>query len=306
MGPFCYFWPMKRLAPVLFSAAVLFSCSNKTNPLGNTTRFTTELQVQSNDVVRISHELDAAFNDVDSILENKANVCGGTLALNTADTPNTMTLTYSGNTCDALRSRTGSIIISFVPGTDFATAADSVHVNLNNLVVTRLADKKTLGLNGSFAYRNISGGKLTTLGTGGTVVHTLWGSGITVTYDDGTITNWRFTRRRTYTNNPGIVVATVGTDSAGTVGNVADWGANRRGNSVLLVPTSPLLISQSCGWRLTGGQETLANPSGSSTLSFGLDTTGKAASCPLAGNPFYYQLIWTGTGENPFTALLPY
>jgi len=306
MGGFFYFYGMKRLAPVFFFAAVLFSCSNKTNPLGNTSRFTTELKVQSNDVVRISNELDAAFNDVDSILENKANVCGGTFTTNTADTPNTMTLTYGGNACDALRSRSGSIVISFVPGTDFATARDSVNVTFNSLVITRLADSKTLGFKGSFAYRNISGGKLTTLGKGGTLVHTLWGSGITVTYDDGTTTNWRFTRQRSYTNNQGIVVATVGTDSAGTVGNVSDWGANRRGNSVLLVPTSPLLISQSCGWRLTGGQETLANPSGSSTFTFGLDSTGKTASCPLAGNPFYYQLTWTGTGENPFTALLPY
>lgn len=297
---------MKHLAPVLLFAAALVSCSNKTNPRGNTAIFTTELKVQSNDVVRISNELDAAFNDVDSILENKANVCGGSFTINTADTPNTMTLTYSGNTCDALRSRSGSIVISYVPGTDFATAGDSVNVTFNSLVITRRADGKTLGFNGSFAYRNISGSKLSGLASGSTIVHTLWGSGITVTYDDATISTWRFTRQRSYTNNQGILVSTVGTDSANSVGNVADWGANRYGNSVLLVPTTPLVVSQSCGWRLTGGQETLTNPSGSTTLSFGLDSTGKTASCPLAGNPFYYQLVWTGTDENPFTAVLPY
>lgn len=297
---------MKRLAPVLLFAAVLVSCSKKTSPLNNNTTIYAALQVQSNDAVRVSTELDAAFNDVDSILENHANVCGGTFLINTADTPNAMAIQYNGNTCDALRSHSGAITIAYPPGSDFSKAGDTITVNFISLTATRLADNKSIGFNGAFTYVNVSGGKITNLAPGATVVHTLRSSGIVVTYDNQVATNWRFTRQRTYSNNQGIVVSTVGTDSAGTVGNVADWGANRYGNSVLLVPTTPLQLSQGCGWRMTGGQATLSNPSGVSTLSFGLDSTGNPAGCPLTGKPFYYKLAWTLTGETPYSTLLPY
>ncbi|HVU96436.1 MAG TPA: hypothetical protein VHE34_14505 [Puia sp.] len=297
---------MKRLAPVFLFAVVLFSCSKKTSPLDNTKVFTAELREQADDALRVSNELDAAFNDVDSVLENQANVCGGAFAINTADTPNVIAITYNGNTCDALRSRTGSINITYPPGARWDSVGDSINVLFNNLGVTRLSDGKTLVFYGNFTYRNLSGGKLSNLAAGSTVIHSIAGSGIQINYDGLVTTSWRFTRERTYTNNSGIVVSTVGTDSAGSVGHVADWGANRWGNSILLVPTTPLQLSQSCGWKLTGGQATLSNPSGTSILSFGLDSTGKTTSCPLAGSPYYYKLDWSGIGENPYSSLFPY
>jgi hypothetical protein len=303
-----YFYGMKRLVPVILFAAVLCSCSKKTSLVNNTSVLTAELRTQSNDAVRVSNELDAAFNDVDSILENHADVCNGTFAINTADTPNVMAITYKGNTCDALSSRSGYITIDYTPGSSWTTAGDSVTVNLSNLLITRLSDNKNFQFNGTLTYYNTSGGALAGLSAGSVspVVHTIAGFNVNVTYDDGTLSRWQFTRRRTYTYNQGIVISTVGTDSAGTVANVADWGSNRYGNSMILVPTTPLLISQSCGWRTTGGQATLSNPSGTSTLSFGLDSTGKATGCPLPGIPFYYKMAWTADGENPYTALLPY
>lgn len=297
---------MKRLVLAVFSAIVLFSCSKKTAPFDNTASFNAHLQTQSNDAVHVSNELDAIFNDVDSILENHANVCGGTFAINTADTPNAMAITYSGNTCDAQRSRTGAFTIAYTPGTDFSQPGDSIIVNFIDIIITRLADNSRLMFNGAFIYRNLSGGKLANLPAGSAVIRQIAGSGITVTYDSLYPSSWRFTRQRTYTYNQGIVVSTVGTDSAGSIPNVADWGANRYGNSIVVAPTTPLQISQSCGWRLTGGASTLSNPLGTTTLSFGLDSTGKAISCPLAGNPFYYKMSWTGEGENPFSAVLPY
>jgi len=242
---------MKRLAPVFLFAAVLFSCSKKTSSLNNAKVFTAELQEQADDALRVSNELDAAFNAVDSVLENQANVCGGTFAINNADTPNVIAITYNGNTCDALRSRTGSINITYPPGARWDSVGDSINVFFNNVGITRIADGKTLVFYGNFTYRNLSGGKLANLAAGSAVVHSIAGSGIQISYDDLVTTSWRFTRQRTYTNNQGIVVSTVGTDSAGTVGNVADWGANRWGNSILMVPTTPLQISQSCGWKMT-------------------------------------------------------
>lgn len=292
---------------VILFAVVLFSCSKKTNFRDNTAKFTAALKTQSNDAVRLSNELDALFNDVDSILENRTAVCGGAFGIDLADTPNVMAIAYDTNSCDALRRLSGQVNVSFAPGTDFSTANDTVVVSLSNITITRLADSSTMIFNGSFTYVNNSGGKLAGLSSGGAnIVHTIYGPGVTVTYDNQFASRWQFSRQRTYTYNQGIVVSTIGLDSAGTVGNVADWGANRFGNSVIIVPTAALQMNQGCGWRTTGGQVTLSNPTGATTISLGLDSTGKAAGCPLPGNPFYYQLSWTGDGESPFTTLLPY
>ena len=58
---------------------------------------------------------------------------------------------------------------------------------------------------------------------------------------------------------------------------------------------------------MTGGQETLNNPVGITALAFGLDSLGKAATaCPATGGHYFYNLSWTGTGENPYSTILPY
>src|SRR5579859_8207698 len=252
---------MKSLALVILFAGALLACSKKTSPFNNTAAFASELQTQANDEIRISTELGAAFNDVDSVIANATSVCGGAVTVDSVDTPRRITVVYSGNTCDALRSRTGSITISYTPGTSWTTAGDSVTVTLTSLVITRLADSKTLTFNGAFIYKNISGGSLSGLSSGGTspVVHTLAGYNVTVTYDNTTATNWQFSRQRSYTYNSGLVISTLGIDSAGGIGSVADWGANRFGNSIITAFTSPLLVNQGCSWRVTGGQATMTN-----------------------------------------------
>ena len=117
---------------------------------------------------------------------------------------------------------------------------------------------------------------------------------------------WQVARRRTYTNNGGLSISTAGMDSVGGYAAVSEWGGNRFGNSVITAVDSPLTINQGCGWRLTSGQIQLYNPSGITSMIYGLDSTGSASACPAAGTPYYYKLAWTGTGQNPFTAVLPY
>ncbi|HEY4112120.1 hypothetical protein [Puia sp.] len=301
---------MKSLALVILMAGLLLACSNKTAPFNNTPNFIASLQIQANDGIRVSTELDAAFNDVDSILADAKSVCGSTLSLfvDSVDSILASTITYNGNTCNALYSRAGTISILSRQGSSWTTPGDSVTVNFANYLVTRLADTKRFRLNGTFIYRNVSGGTLAGLTTGGTspVVHTIAGVNVNITYDDSTLSRWQFGRQRSYTNSSGLVISTIGLDSAGTIGQVADWGGNRFGNSVVLVPVTPLTISQSCGWQLTGGQATMTNPAGTTTLIFGLDSTGKATGCPVNGNHYYYNLSWTGESENPYSAILSY
>lgn len=305
----CTFVPMKRLALVILLAGVLLACSKNSTPRSNNTAtFTSELQIQANDQVRISTEIDAAFNDVDSVIANAKPVCGAGLVVDSVDTPRHIIIAYGGHTCNGLRNRTGSITIYSAPGSSWNTAGDSVTVTFTSLAITRLADGKTLTLNGGYTYKNTSGGSLAGLNTGGVspVIHTITGFNISITYDDGTLTNWQIARRRTYTYNSGLVISTLGLDSVGGIAGVSEWGANRFGNSIITAPTAPLLITQSCNWQMTGGQATINNPIGITALTFGLDSSGRTAGCPVTGSHYYFKLAWTGTGENPYSAFLPY
>lgn len=300
---------MKRLALVILFAGVLLACSKSSTPASsNTAAFTSELQVQASDQVRISSEIDAAFNDVDSVIANRVAVCGSTIAIDSVDTPRHITINYGGNTCNGLRSRSGSITIYSAPGSSWNTAGDSVAVIFTNLAITRLADSKTLTLTGGFTYKNNSGGSLAGLNSGGSgpVIHMIKGVNISITYDNGTLTNWQISRQRKYTYAKRLVIATLGLDSAGGIKGVSEHGANRFGNSVITAPTVPLLISQDCNWQLTGGQVTMTNPIGISTLTFGLDSTGKPSGCPVTGGHYFYKLSWTGDGEAPYSAFLAY
>ncbi len=298
---------MRYLGLAILIVGLFFACSKKSTSFNNSKSFVASLQTQSNDAIRISNELDNAINDVDSALAGATSICGATIVVDSVDSPRVIDINYNGNSCDALRTRTGSIGVIYTPGTDWNTPGDSVTLYFNPIVITRKSDGKPLTIKGILVYKNVTGGTLDSLAGGGApIVHTLIGTNLSIKFDDSTLSNWSFARQRTYTYSSGLLISTIGLDSAGNIGGVADWGGNRFGNSVVVVPTTPIQLSQSCGWKITGGTETMTNPIGLSTLTFGLDTTGKPAGCPVNGGHFYYGLSWTGDGESPYSGVVPY
>jgi hypothetical protein len=50
----------------------------------------------------------------------------------------------------------------------------------------------------------------------------------------------------------------------------------------------------------------LTNAAGMTTISFGLNATGTATSCPVQGATYYFELVWTGNGGKTYTFILPY
>jgi hypothetical protein len=300
---------MKRLAWAILFAGVLAACSKKTPPFNNSKAFAFNLQTQTNDYIRISSELDAAFNAVDSVLLGDTVIANASVsfAVDSLDTLQFAGIAYN-RTAPHLG---GGIQVTSRLGSKWDSAGDSVIVSFINYRTVRGSDNQRFRYSGSLIYKNVSGGNFNRLASGGSpLVYTITGNNFNIIYKDtaadSLVTRWQFGRQRTYTYNGGIVISTVGLDSAGILGNVADWGSNRFGNSITLIPVTPLVRSQGCGWQLTGGQATLNNPSGISTVTFGLDSTGKATSCPLSGNHFYYQLSWTGDGENPYSGVIRY
>jgi hypothetical protein len=325
-----------RFAMIFAFAGILYAC-NKSNSSSSNAPGTSNanLQVQADDESRVSNETDAVTNDVNLTMSSPganattgagyrsgietagANpitslICDATVTLDTTVSPRTITITYNGSTnCSMTRVRTGVVVITLpAAGQRWSTAGAQITVSIQNLKITRLRDNKTITLNGTHVYTNVSGGRLAELILGGAVTsitHTIIGDSMQITFDDGSQRYWNAARQRVYTYNDGYVVTTTGLHSDATNQGIVEWGTTRYGNTFETLITSPMVISQSCSFRLTSGAIEILRPdiSTNTNITFGLDSTGKATSCPGTGS-YYYQAVWQGPGGRSGSVILPY
>jgi hypothetical protein len=190
-------------------------------------------------------------------------------------------------------------------GVRWKNAGAIVNVNIQNLRITRISDNKSITINGTHTYTNVSGGLLINLATLGTITHTLTSSNMSVTFDNNSQRTWQVAKQRVFTYNNGIVVTTTGTHSQGAVTGIAEWGINRFGRTFTTAITQPLVVRQDCNFRLTSGKVEHVTPVFNATVTFGLDSAGNPTTCPgLAA--YYMKIVWTGPNGNPHTIIWPY
>ena len=307
---------------------LLLSC-NKTRytPAAAVALFQSDVHAQAEDQIRIPNEIDALFNDINTILlyqdavvndtetvalSNFPTICGlYAVTKNFVDTgsaSNLITVQYDGKTCDGTRARLGTIYLYQAQGSSFANAGDTVGVYFDNFKTYWLADDDSVVLNGpTFYLVNSSGGSLANFNAASTpVVQQIIGVNASVQFETLVTATWQIWRKRAFTYNGGMVITTTGIDTAAGLAGVSEVGGNRFGNGFITTIDTPLVVSAGCSWRITGGKEHIVNPAGTTVLTFGLDSSGKPASCPLTGTPYYYQATWSGTGEAADTARFPY
>jgi hypothetical protein len=312
------------LTLVSVSIALLFSC-NKTHytPALAIALFQSDVEAQAQDQIRIPTEIDALFNDINSVLLYKDTVNSGPDTITSsfsgicgiynvikdyADTPTTViTMQYDGVTCDGTRSRLGTIYIYQTIGSNWSSAADTIGVTFANFKTYWLADDDSVVLNGNFYLVDSSGGTLANFNAASPpMVQDIIGVNATVQFETLITGTWQVFRRRAYSYNDGMVITTTGIDTASGLPGVSEVGGNRFGNGFITTITTPLVVSQACNYRITGGQEQVVNPAGTTILTLGVDSLGNATGCPVSGGNYYFKASWTGTGEAPYTAQFPY
>ncbi len=301
------------LAAAIFSLSLIFTACQKDT--ANDTDYTTESSVHSDDQSRFSNEVDAVANDADATLETTSGfngrgeqiqiICDATIVVDTLSNPRTITITYNGTNCLGNRTRTGVVVLSMAQGVRWRNAGAVLNVSFQNLKITRLSDNKSITINGTQAYTNVSGGLLINLPTLNTITHTITSSNMSVTFDNASQRNWQVARQRVFTYNNGIVITTTGTHTEGGISGIAEWGTNRFGRTFTTAITQPLIIRQDCSFRLTSGKAAHTTPVFNATATFGLDASGNPTSCPGAGS-YYMKIVWTGPGGNAHTTILPY
>jgi hypothetical protein len=328
------------LATVITATGLIVACTknNSTGNSGNNSNGTTatEVQTQSDDNTQVSNEMDAVNDDVNNSLNSSTTfsgasynggavdgkavvedggggsldldlgICDATVTTDTTNGLREIIITYNGVNCRGNRIRTGVVVISIPVGVRWRDSGAVVTVSIQNLKITRVRDQKSITLNGTYTYTNVTGGLLKDLATLGSITHTIAADSVTIQFADSATRIWSVAKQRVFTYNDGIVATTTGTHSDGTNNNVAVWGTNRYGNSFETLITQPMVIAQSCDFRLTSGQTETIRPALTLTITYGLDANGDPTGCPGNGY-YYYKAVWVlnGSGKT-YTWIAPY
>jgi hypothetical protein len=309
---------MKKAIPFFLSCmlltAVLFTSCKKDS---DTTADNTDLNLaqHSDDQSRFSQEIDAVANDANTSIDNftafdgfvegtTGTICDATAVIDSANGKRSITLTYNGLNCNGTRTRTGVVVLSIPLTSHWKDAGAVLTINVQQLKITRIADGKSITINGTTTITNVSGGRLRDLATLGTIKHDIASTGMSITFDNGTQRTWQVAKERVFTYNNGIVITTNGTHTDGTITNISEWGTNRFGNDFVTSITIPMVIRQDCNFRLVSGQVTHQRLLATVVATFGLDQTGTPVACP--SGVYYFKVVWTGTNGVVRTIILPY
>jgi hypothetical protein len=321
----------------VIAGLAIASCSKSNSANGNSGTSTSpntspaQVETQANDETQVSNELDAATDDVNNSLNASTSfsgttttganngietdggggiiidygICDATVTTDTANGLRQLVITYNGTNCWGNRIRTGTITISIPVGTRWRDTGAVVTVDIQNLKITRKMDNKTIVLNGTYTYTNVSGGLLKDLATLGTITHTIAADSVSIEFSDSATRIWSVAKQRVFTYNDGVVITTTGTHSDGTNTNVSMWGANRYGNTFETLIIQPKVIAQSCDYQLTSGETETIRPAVTTTITYGLDSDGNPTGCPVNGGYYYYKETWTINGKT-YTWIAPY
>ena len=313
---------------VITMAGLLFVACKKSSSTDSSNTSSADLQTQSDDQTRVSNENDAVTNDVNTTMSAQATVtgsgtptrgdvqtagaygvesliCDASVTVDTSNSTRVITITYNGANCSLTRTRTGVVTISIPAGVKWSDKGAVVTVNIQNLKITRLSDSKSITINGTHTYTNVSGGSLANLPNLTSITHTVTSDNMTITFDNGSQRSWSIARQRVYTYSGGVVVTETGLHTDGSTTGITEWGTNRFGNSFETVITTPVVLTQSCSWRLTSGVIEVIRPAVTLTVTLGLDSTGTPTGCPGDAS-YYFKLVWAGAGGKTYTFILPY
>lgn len=306
-----------KYLPLIFSISLIFAACKKEKEALTQIQTDTEVTTHYDDESMVSEELDAIADEANSLLESdpvlSGNnsvvdqlICDADISFNAETDPMSLTVTFNGANCGTKRTRTGVMILTMAKGSEWKNQGAAITVHFENMKVTRKKDGKSITLNGSKVYTNVSGGLIHEAAEAGTIIHTITSDDLTIKFDDGTARNWNVARKKEFTYNNGLVISVTGLHEVAENSGITEWGTNRFGNAFVTSIKSPVIIKQDCSFRVTGGIIQHSTDVFTATATFGLDESGTSTACPGEGK-YYYRLGWTKTSNgNNFTILLPY
>ncbi len=290
---------------VLFSTIAFTGCKRKTTDTPDPVVSTTTMSQLSKDDNEVQSASDDAMNDANDVMSRGTTKTIGLPCNTTLDSTTvvndtiTFTLTYNGLNCNGTRFRTGQIKISKQQLVHWRDVNATVRVKFIDYKIERVATGKSITLNGTKTFVNVSGGLVRELNGTGSIVHSITGS-MEILFDNGTTKSWNISRKRTFTGIPGSFVIThEGTGIADGMTNLVTWGTNRDNEAFYTQIATAVVLKQSCQWDPYSGQKIHMIPSDGkkATITFGYDNNEvivvNSNTCPTK-----YKFDWEKTLAN--------
>lgn len=260
----------------------------------------------STDESNHNNELEASLNEADATVSSSGfgkgpGIPGAKVDDSTFISQKKIVITYNGLSGDGLRMRTGTVILQLITGSKWSDAGAVLRLEAQNLKVTRVSNGKSVVINGVHFITNVTGGRAY---VSNNVIHKVRGN-TEVSFDNGTMRTWQVARKRTFTNNNGLLGLTVEGDTAvGGYNNVVVWGTNRRGNAFYSQITSPIAFKSLCSSRPVSGVKVHNGLTKAITVTLGVDESGN----PYTGSgcPYGFKLNWEDRKGNARTAVISY
>jgi hypothetical protein len=267
----------------------------------DTTKDSASLQQLSQDDNYVETAGDDAMNDVNAVLSGAGHLkstefwpCNATID-STAIVNDTITffITYDGPSCNGKLLRTGKVEVKKKVGTHWHDAGATVIVTFINLHITKVSNNKSITLNGTKTFQNVTGGFMWQLGTQiSSIVLKAWGN-LSVIFDDNTTRTWNVARQRTYTGTIGQLIMTVdGFGNEGSYANLVTWGVNRNGENFYTQINQSVVFKETCTWLPCSGVKIHQIPSAEkmATITYGFNSNNE----PIQGDecPTKYKVDW--------------
>ncbi len=280
-------------------------------PDGSTSQQTQKASDQSTFENECNKAMDDATNAMQDCSKTRAiqTVCNMTVDTSLAS-QGKITLTYTGNDCLGLTSRTGAIVIQLpyngTSVTTWTTPGSIAKLTFINYKVTRLSDNKSLNFNGFHKITNVTGGGIIQLLLGNSIVHQIRAN-MVITFDDGTTRTWMVAKTRTYSNTLGLIKNTIAGDTTfGTYTSVATWGTNRLGQPFTIdMPTAITynMAGSTCLYKPLTGVIINYTTAFTLTLTYGVDILGNPVTI---GCPYGYKFSWIDSNGTAQQVVLQY
>ena len=297
-----------RLSIVLLSVVAFTFTSCKKDDLSNGKANPASLVQLTADENEVENVMNDAEGDISSVMANPGGgyKSGNMLPCNTtidslavANDTITIFITYNGPNCSGRLIRTGKIEIKKKVGTYWQQVGTGITYNYINYKVTRVATNKSVTLNGTKTFVNVSGGHRWQVGTMLTsYIERVTGS-MQTSFDNGTSRTWNVARQLTYTGGPGHFILTIdGFGTANDYQNLVVWGTNRQGEDFFTQITQSVVCKEVCDWNPVSGIKIHQIPADnkSATITFGFDSNNQ----PITGDdcPTRYRVDWQKNNQS--------
>lgn len=313
----------------LFSSLLLLSLSSmllisgcKKKETESTTPSVDESGQNSNDNRTAQSENEAAINDINDVIGNENLLRGksssetvvsgitGTICGLTVDTfglgKGNIRLNFNGTTCNN-RNRTGSIKLSiqdYSTGKRWKTTGCVIKVTYESYKITRASDGKFIQLDGEQLLTNVSGGtwwELLITKSQSSLVSTVTGTNLKVTFEDGKVATYNINRRFTYSlPNNVLSFKGEGIGNYQSYSNLENFGTTRNGELFTSQVTTPIVWNLTCGpWApVQGALSVEVVGKGFAVIcQYSVDKDGNPIAVSANQCPYGWKVEWTVGGK---------